>query len=60
MGTKMRVKTSLRYEVKLNNILDFIGENNPKNEWGCFEFKDDAIDIEPNTLYKYCDTHNQP
>lgn len=27
-------------------------------EWGCLEFKDGAVDIEPNTLYKYCDNHN--
>lgn len=29
------------------------------NEWGCLEFKDGAVDIEPNTLYKYCEIHNQ-
>jgi len=29
------------------------------DEWGCLEFKDGAVDIEPNTLYKYCDIHNQ-
>ena len=28
------------------------------DEWGCLEFKDGAVDIEPKTLYKYCDTHN--
>lgn len=28
-------------------------------EWGCLEFKDGAVDIEPNTLYKYCVTHTQ-
>jgi len=31
MGTQMYVDTSKRYEVELNTILDFIGENNPKN-----------------------------
>lgn len=30
------------------------------DEWGCLEFKDGAVDIEPTTLYKYCDTYNQP
>ncbi len=29
-------------------------------EWGCLEFKDGAVDIEPRTLYKYCSTYNQP
>jgi len=29
------------------------------DEWGCLEFKDGAVDIEPNTLYKYCDIHNK-
>lgn len=29
------------------------------NEWGCLEFKGGAVDIEPNTLYKYCEIHNQ-
>jgi hypothetical protein len=29
------------------------------DEWGCLEFKDGAVDIEPNTLYKYCDIYNQ-
>ncbi len=26
-------------------------------EWGCLEFKNGAVDIEPNTLYKYCEVH---
>lgn len=31
MGTKVLIKTSVRYEVELNKILDFIGESNPLN-----------------------------
>lgn len=27
-------------------------------EWGCIEFKDGAVDIEPKTLYKYCNNHD--
>lgn len=29
------------------------------DEWCCLEFKDGEVDIEPNTLYKYCKIHNQ-
>jgi hypothetical protein len=29
------------------------------DEWGCLEFKDGAVDIEPNTLYKYCEIHSK-
>ncbi len=28
-------------------------------EWGCLEFKDGAVDIEPVTLYKYRNTHDK-
>ena len=28
-------------------------------EWGCLEFKNGTVDIEPKTLYHYCETHNQ-
>lgn len=30
------------------------------NEWGCLEFKNGTVDIEPNTLYKYCEVHTLP
>lgn len=30
------------------------------DEWGCLEFKDGSVDIEPRTLYKYCDIYNRP
>lgn len=26
-------------------------------DWGCLEFKDCVVDIEPKTLYHYCTTH---
>jgi hypothetical protein len=30
------------------------------HEWGCLEFKNGTVDIEPHTLYKYCVAHNLP
>lgn len=32
-------------------------------DWGCLEFKDGLVDIEPKTLYKFCESNinnNQP
>jgi hypothetical protein len=38
---------------------DELGTAAINDEWGCLEFKGGAVDIEPRTLYKYCDIHNQ-
>lgn len=52
-------------EVNLESLVakylqpDELGTTMINYEWGCLEFKDGAVDIEPNTLYKFCDTHNQ-
>jgi len=27
-------------------------------EWGCLEFKDGAVDIEPKTLYQWAESHS--
>ncbi len=27
-------------------------------EWGCLEFKNGAVDIEPKTLYQWAESHN--
>ncbi len=27
-------------------------------DWGCLEFKDGAVDIEPHTLYQWAESHN--
>jgi len=27
-------------------------------DWGCLEFKNGAVDIEPNTLYQWAESHN--
>jgi hypothetical protein len=27
-------------------------------DWGCLEFKDGAVDIEPKTLYLWAESHN--
>jgi len=27
-------------------------------EWGCLEFNNGAVDIEPNTLYHWAESHN--
>ncbi len=27
-------------------------------EWGCLEFKDGAVDIEPKTLYQWAESHD--
>ena len=32
--------------------LEFLNTARIDNEWGCLEFKDGAVDIEPKTLYK--------
>jgi len=42
-----------------NLISDKVKENELKTahidkDWGCLEFNDGMIDIEPNTLYKFC------
>ncbi|ADL55744.1 DUF2442 domain-containing protein [Gallionella capsiferriformans] len=29
-------------------------------DWGCLEFKDGAVDIEPDTLYKWAKSHISP
>ncbi len=31
---------------------EFLNTARIDNEWGCLEFKDGAVDIEPKTLYK--------
>ncbi|MCX7192264.1 MAG: DUF2442 domain-containing protein [Proteobacteria bacterium] len=27
-------------------------------DWGCLEFNNGAVDIEPNTLYQWAESHN--
>jgi len=27
-------------------------------DWGCLEFKNGAVDIEPSTLYQWAESHN--
>jgi plasmid stabilization system protein ParE len=53
MGTKMYVDTSLRYEVELNKILDFIGENNPMNALNFAKKLEVRINALPHFPYKY-------
>lgn len=54
-----------RKEANLKSLIakylqpDELGTAMINDEWGCLEFKDGAVDIEPNTLYKYCTTYNQ-
>ena len=38
---------------------DELGTAKINAEWGCLEFKDGAVDIEPKTLYHYYETHTQ-
>jgi len=54
-------------EQKVSNIKNLVSEYLNENdlqtarineEWGCLEFKDGAVDIEPTTLYRYCNKHN--
>jgi hypothetical protein len=54
-------------EQKQSDIKDLVAKYLSKDElqtarvnaeWGCLEFKDGAVDIEPNTLYKYCKVSN--
>jgi hypothetical protein len=33
---------------------EFLDTARINKEWGCLEFKDGAVDIEPKTLYKAC------
>ncbi len=51
-------------EVKMVNLSTLIGsyvdEENLgtariDEEWGCLEFKNGMVDIEPKTLYRYCE-----
>lgn len=48
----MHVGTSPRYEIELNTILDFIGENNPKNALNFARKLDAKINDLPHFPYK--------
>lgn len=52
MGTPMYVDTSKRYEVELNAILNFIGENNPKNALNFAKKLEAKINDLPHFPYK--------
>ncbi|MDP3119293.1 MAG: type II toxin-antitoxin system RelE/ParE family toxin [Sulfuricurvum sp.] len=48
----MYVNTSYRYEIELNNILDFIGENNPRNALNFARKLEAKINDLPHFPYK--------
>jgi len=52
MGTKMHVDTSLRYEIELNAILDFIGKDSPVNALNFAKKLEVKINDLPHFPYK--------
>jgi hypothetical protein len=53
-------------ETKETNLKELIGKYVSKNElntaridseWGCLEFKNGCVDIEPKTLYTFAKSH---
>jgi plasmid stabilization system protein ParE len=52
VGAKMHIDTSPRYEVELNKILDFIGENNPRNALNFAKKLEAKIQDLPHFPYK--------
>lgn len=35
-----------------------LGSARIDQDWGCLEFKNGTVDIEPNTLYQWAESHN--
>ncbi len=56
----LRFENGETKEVDLKNLISQKVELNALDsaridkEWGCLEFKDGLVDIEPKTLYKFC------
>ena len=50
-------ETDLKELIEKHVNLDGLNTARINQEWGCLEFNDGGVDIEPKTLYRYAAQH---
>jgi hypothetical protein len=51
------LETDLQSLIEKHVDMDAVQTAHLNSEWGCLEFKNGMVDIEPKTLYRYAKNH---